>query len=381
MQLELYTQYLIWAFGLALIFGAIANKANFCTMGAVSDWINIGDLGRMRSWMLAVATAIIGVGLLEFLDLVDMSLTTSNDTSNPPYRGANFVWPRHVIGGLMFGVGMTLGSGCGNKSLVRLGEGNLKSLVVLIVMGIASWFMLFTNFSYLGFLQWMLPVSIDFAQQDIQSQDLAAVLFGLAGAEWDNGHRLVIALAVSLPLLFWVSRDADFRRNRELVAAGLIIGALIVIAWYLTAGSRGQLLLEELDFMDERPFFAGAQSFTFIGPTGHAVQYVKEGFASIYLTIGLAAIAGVVIGSFLYTLFFRKVRIEWFVSAGDFFRHVAGGLLMGIGGVLGLGCTVGQGITGMSTLALGSFLTLISIIAGSAATMKYQYYLMMRELD
>ena len=381
MQIDIYSETLLWAFGLALIFGAIANRANFCTMGAVSDWINIGDLGRMRSWMLAIATAVIGVGLLEYFDLADLSLTTSNETSNPPYRGANFVWLRHVVGGLMFGVGMTLGSGCGNKTLIRLGEGNLKSLVVLLVMGVATWFMLFTNFSYNVFLQWMLPFGIDFTQQDIASQDLAAVLFGLAGAEWDNAHRLVIALAVALPLLFWVLREADFRRNTELLSAGLIIGALIVIAWYITAGAGGQALLEELDFMDERPFFAGAQSFTFIGPTGHAVQYVKEGFASIYLTIGLAAVIGVLVGSFLYTLVFRKLRIEWFVDWNDFFRHVAGGLLMGIGGVLGLGCTIGQGITGLSTLALGSFLTLVSIIAASAATMKYQYYLMMRELD
>ncbi|HKJ53882.1 MAG TPA: YeeE/YedE thiosulfate transporter family protein, partial [Gammaproteobacteria bacterium] len=158
-----------------------------------------------------------------------------------------------------------------------------------------------------------------------------------------------------------------------------IIGLLIVIAWWVTAGPRGQALLDELAFMDQRPFFAGAQSFTFIGPTGHAAQYLKQGFSSIYLTFGLATLAGVVVGSFVYNLLFRKVRIEWFVTWSDFFRHVAGGLLMGIGGVLAMGCTVGQGITGMSTLALGSFLTLISIIAGSVATMKYEYYLMMRE--
>ena len=133
--------------------------------------------------------------------------------------------------------------------------------------------------------------------------------------------------------------------------------------------------------MDERPFFTGAQSLTFIGPTGHLVQYVKQGLSSIFLTFGVAALAGVVVGSFLYTLVFPKVRIEWFVSRNDFLRHVIGALLMGVGGVLAMGCTIGQGITGVSTLALGSILTIIAIIAGSAATMKYQYYLMMREDD
>jgi uncharacterized membrane protein YedE/YeeE len=261
MELDLYTQSLLWAFGLSLVFGGIANKANFCTMGAVSDWINMGDLNRMRSWMLAVVTAILGVGILEYTGSIDLSLTTSNETSNPPYRTANFIWLRHLLGGLMFGVGMTLASGCGNKTLVRLGEGNMKSLVVLIIMGICAWWMLFTNLSYNGFLQWMLPLSIDFSLQDRGPT-----------------HGLIIALLAGLPLLFWILRAGDFRQNLELVSAGLVIGALIVIAWYVTAGGAGQTLMEELEFMDEPPFFTGAQSLTFIGPSGHIVQYLKESF-------------------------------------------------------------------------------------------------------
>ena len=381
MDINLYTQSLLWAFGLSVVFGAIANKANFCTMGAVSDWINMGDLNRMRSWMLAVATAILGVGILEYTGSIDLSLTTSNETSNPPYRVANFIWLRHLLGGLIFGVGMTLASGCGNKTLVRLGEGNMKSLVVLTIMGICAWFMLFTNFSYNGFLQWMLPLSIDFSLSDIPSQDIASVVFGFAGVEWGPAHGLIVALLASLPLLFWILKASDFRQNFELLSAGMVIGLLIVVAWYVTAGPSGLALMEELEFMDEPPFFTGAQSLTFIGPTGHIAQYLKEGFAATFLTFGVATIVGVIIGSFLYTLIFRKIRIEWFVSWNDFFMHAVGAVMMGIGGVLAMGCTIGQGISGVSTLALGSILTILSIIAGSAATMKYQYYLMMREDD
>lgn len=381
MELDLYAQSLLWAFGLSIIFGAIANKANFCTMGAVSDWVNMGDLSRMRSWMLAVVTAILGVGLLEYTGSIDLSLTTSNETSNPPYRVANFIWLRHLLGGLIFGVGMTLASGCGNKTLVRLGEGNMKSLVVLAIMGICAWFMLFTNLSYNGFLQWMLPLSIDFSLRDIPSQDIAAVVFGLAGIEWDATRGFIIALLAGLPLLFWILKARDFRQNLDLLLAGLIIGALIVVAWYITAGPGGLLLMEELHFMDDPLFFTGAQSLTFIGPTGHIAQYLKEGFAATFLTFGVATVAGVILGSFLYTLLFRKIRIEWFVSWNDFLMHAIGAVMMGIGGVLAMGCTIGQGISGVSTLALGSILTILSIIAGSAATMKYQYYLMMREDD
>jgi uncharacterized membrane protein YedE/YeeE len=380
MQLDLYSQSLLWAFGLSVIFGVIANKANFCTMGAVSDWVNIGDLSRLRAWFLAIATAIIGVGILEYSGSIDMSLTTSNETSNPPYRSANFIWLRHLVGGLMFGVGMTLASGCGNKTLVRLGEGNMKSLVVLAIMGIAAWWMLFSNFGYTVFLQWMLPLSIDFSQHDIAGQDITAVLAGVGGSATPV-LGLSVALLFGCALLFWVLRARDFRENRELLSAGLIIGLLIVIGWYVTAGASGQALLDELDFMDQRPFFTGAQSLTFIGPSGHVAQYLKEGFAAIYLTFGVATLAGVIVGSFLYTLIFRKLRIEWFITWNDFMMHAIGAILMGIGGVLAMGCTIGQGITGVSTLALGSILTLVAIIAGSAGTMKYQYYLMMREDD
>ncbi len=381
MELDLYTQSLLWAFGLSLVFGAIANKANFCTMGAVSDWINMGDLNRLRSWLLAITTAIIGVGLLEYSGSIDLSLTTSNETSNPPYRSANFIWLRHLVGGIMFGIGMTLASGCGNKTLVRLGEGNMKSLVVLAIMGIAAWWMLFSNLSYNGFLQWMLPLSIDFSNHGIAAQDIAAVLFGLSGIETGPAIGFIVALVVALPLLAWIMISADFRSNHELSSAGLIIGLLIVIGWYVTAGANGQALLEELDFMDERPFFSGAQSLTFIGPTAHIAQYIKEGFSALFLTFGVTTVAGVVVGSFLYTVIFRRVRIEWFVTWKDFTMHAIGALVMGIGGVLAMGCTIGQGITGVSTLALGSIVTILAIIGGSAATMKYQYYLMMREDD
>jgi len=381
MQLSLYSQYLLWAFALSFVFGAIANRANFCTMGAVSDWINIGDLNRMRSWMLAIAVAILGVGILEYTGSIDMSLTINNATSNPPYRTPNFVWLRNLLGGLMFGVGMTLASGCGNKTLVRIGEGNMKSLIVLVVMSIVAWWMLFTNLTYNAFLQWMTPVSINFAQSQIPSQDIPTVFSGLTGIEDSASVGLIVALLGGAALLLWILRSRDFRENLELLIAGLVIGTIIVIGWYVTAGPSGQALLEELDFMDQRPFFTGAQSLTFIGPTGHLAQYIREGFSSIYLTFGVATVVGVVVGSFVYTLLFRKIRLEWFASWQDFVAHVAGAVLMGVGGVLAMGCTIGQGITGVSTLALGSILTIVSIITGSALTMKYQYYRMMREPD
>jgi uncharacterized membrane protein YedE/YeeE len=379
MQFDLYTQLLIWGFVLAVALGAIANKTNFCTMGAVSDWVNMGDLNRLRAWILAMAVAILGVGGLEYLGLIDMSLTVSNDTSNPPYRTTNFVWLRHLVGGLLFGVGMTLASGCGNKTLVRLGEGNMKSVIVLTVMALAASLMLFTSFDYLVFLQWMTPLSIDFADHGVTGQDLGSVFTGLLNLDSSPALLLVPALVIGIAMMFWVLKDAHFRGDRDLVFAGLAIGLLVVTVWYLTAGATGQLLLEELEFMDERPYAAGAQSFSFIAPGAHIVQYIYQGFAWSYLSFATVVVLGVISGSLLYTLAFRKIRIEWFVSWKDFRSHVGGAVLMGVGGVLGMGCTIGQGISGMATLALGSLFTVIAIIIGSAATMKYQYYRIMNE--
>ena len=372
---------LIGGFVLAAILGAIANRSHFCTMGAVSDWVNIGDMNRLRSWCLAMSTAILGVGLLEYSNIVDMSLTEANDTASPPYRTPTFVWLRHLVGGLMFGVGMTLGSGCGNKTLVRIGEGNLKSALVLLCMALSASVMLFTSFDHVVFLQWMAPVAVDFSAFGGTGQDIGSTLGIAFRLEEPGTAGLIAALVCGLGLLGWVLNSRDFRGQTDLLVAGLIIGLVVVIGWYITAGATGQNLLDELDFLDERPYAAGAQSFSFVAPTAHTAQYIYQGFAPVYLTFGVVSVLGVVIGSFIYTVTFRKIRIEWFHTRDDFFRHLAGGVLMGVGGVLGMGCTIGQGISGVSTLALGSILTVLAIIGGSAVTMKYQYYRMMREID
>jgi uncharacterized membrane protein YedE/YeeE len=378
-ELGLYSQTLIWFFAIALVFGALANKTNFCTMGAVADWANFGDLNRMRSWVLAIAFTVIGVGVLEYLGILDMSLTSSNETSTPPYRFTTFVWLRHLVGGAMFGIGMSLASGCGNKTLVRLGEGNLKSLVVLLMITASASLMFFTSFDYNLFLQWMTPLSIDFAEMGANGQDIASVISVVADVEDTPTLRLMVPLTVGGIQLVWVFMSADFRKEKLLIFTGLVIGGLALLGWYLTAGPQGLELIEELEFMDNPPYASGAQSVTFIGPTAHLAQYIYSGFDFTYLSLGVVLLVGVVAGSFLYTLIFRGIRLEWFVAWDDFFRHVIGGILMGVGGVLALGCTIGQGITGFSTMAIGSFVSIAGIVVASMMTMKYQYYSMVHE--
>ncbi len=369
-------------FILAAIMGATANKTNFCTMGAVSDWVNMGDTGRFRAWVFAIAVAIIGVMIMQLGGLVDMSLTISNNTSQPPYRTPSFVWPRYILGGLIFGIGMVLGSGCGNKTMVRIGGGNLKSIVVFIMIGISAYLMLFTDFFYLAFLQWMAPISPTLTDYGIASQDLGAIAGGVVGMEDTSTLYYIFAGAIGLGLLAWAFKSKDFRGSFDNILGGAVVGLVVVGAWYVTAGDMGQSWLEEIEWMEQKPRAFGAQSFTFIAPTGQSLYYLQTDPANFKLvTFAMVALVGVIVGSFVWALFTRAFRFEWFASGGDAVRHIIGGLLMGIGGVLGMGCTIGQGITGFSTLALGSILTFGSIVLGSALTMKVQYYKMVYEAE
>lgn len=380
---------LLWAtFALAVVMGMVVNKTNFCTMGAVSDAVNMGDYGRVRAWLLAIAVAVVGVAVLEFLGLARPG------DAFPPYRGAQLLIGENLIGGLLFGIGMTLASGCGNKVLIRIGGGNLKSIVVLVIIALIAYFMINpfpgsdkTLMSIL-FIDWIRPLSLNVGS----SQDLGALLGGPAGA---GVARLVIAALIGLGLLYYIFKSADFRANRDHILGGLVVGLVILGAWYLTSnlrvGAGGEVFsltsyYEQWDMLAEsaegkpaqgRPL--SPQSFTFINPMGQTLGYLGAGFDAKQLTFGVMSLVGVILGSLLWALLSRGFRIEWFSSFKDFTNHLIGAVLMGFGGVLAMGCTIGQAITGVSTLALGSILTFGAIVLGSALTMKVQYYRMVYE--
>lgn len=373
----------LWgAFLLAFIMGAVANKTGFCTMGAVSDMVNIGDYGRFRSWLLAIAVALIGVTILESQGAVDV------DNSFPPYRDSQLIWLDNILGGLLFGIGMTLASGCGNKTLVRIGGGNIKSIFVFLVIGLIAYYM--TNplpdtdqtlFSLL-FYDWIRAPAISLQT----SSDLGSIVSP------DNPMmaRLVIGALLTLALLYYIFKSAEFRKSFDHILGGLVIGLAVLGAWYLssniTINADDELMsmptyYEQWDLLadDEegKPVAArplSPQSYSFINPIGQTYGYATSGLQSTYLTFGIVAVLGIISGSLLWALLTKSFRIEWFANVKDALNHLFGAILMGFGGVLALGCTVGQGITGVSTLALGSFLVLFSIVLSSALTMKVQYY-------
>ena len=374
MELTIHNQVLLAVFVIAAIMGAVANKTNFCTMGAVSDWVNIGDTGRMRAWVFAMTVALAGVLGMEAAGMVNLYGETF-----PPYRTANFAWLRYLLGGLLFGIGMTLGSGCGNKTLVRVGSGNLKSLTVLTVASVAAYLMLWTPLFEKAFVPWIGPTTVNLAHYGVPNQELSTVMAAMVGMQGAPALHLAVGALVAVGMLVFVFKSGDFRGSRDNILGGAVVGLAIVAGWWITGGPWGQKWKEFAEFATDVPSRVQVQSYTFVSPMGDSARYVLDPANLALVNFGVMALAGVIAGSLVYALATRTFRIEWFASRKDFVNHALGGALMGIGGVLSMGCTVGQAITGISTLAIGSILTFLAIVIGSAGTMKYQYWRMMQE--
>ena len=356
------------SFAVAFILGAISARTQFCTLGAVSDIVNMNDYSRMRMWVLAMVVAIIGAQILSAFNLVDLSKSF--------YVRPNITWASYIIGGLMFGAGMTLASGCGSRTLVRIGGGNVKSLVVFLFLGVAAYMTLRGLFGVwrVGYLD---VINTDVSVRGIAGQDLGN-LIGTLGIERKTA-QMAAASAIALAMLVFVLKGADFRKSRDGWLGGLGYGLAVVAGWYITAhigfGENADL---------EMVFFGTnskqAESLSFVAPVAYSVELLMLwSDKSLIVTFGIASTLGMILGSFAYALAFRRFRWEGFANVEDTRNHILGAVLMGAGGVTAMGCTIGQGISGVSTLALGSFIALVSMIIGCYATLKYQYWKLMQE--
>jgi uncharacterized membrane protein YedE/YeeE len=352
------------AFLLAFIFGAVGNKTNFCTMGAVSDWVNMGDTGRLRMWLLAIAVALVGSSALQLAGVVDLSKSI--------YPGPNFTWLSYIVGGFLFGVGMTLGSGCGSKTLIRIGGGNLKSLIVYVFLGIAAYMTLKGLFGAfrVGVLE-KAAVTLP-TGQDLPS--LAAAATGTARSTW----TAILAAVLGGALAAFAYASREFRASFDYTLGGVVTGLVVVGGW-VVSGVVGHVA-EDPNTLQEAFVATNTgrmESFSFVSPMAYTLEYLMLWTdKSRIVTYGIASGLGVIAGSAAYALATRTFRWEGFRDAGDTANHIVGGMLMGFGGITALGCTIGQAITGISTLALGSIITFAAIVAGSALTMKYQYWRM-----
>jgi len=269
---------------------------------------------------------------------------------------------------------MTLGSGCGSRTLIRIGTGNLKSLVVAIVLALTAYMTL------KGILGVFRVAALDSVGATLAgSQDLPSLIAGPLGFD----KRIVLAalgLAISLGLAAFVFRAREFR-TFDNVLGGVVVGLVVVGGWYLS-GHVGHLA-EDPATLEEKFLATNSgrmESLSFVAPQAYFLELLMLwSDKSRVMTFGTASVLGMVAGSLAWSLASRTFRLESFRDAEDLINHMVGGALMGFGGVLALGCTIGQGISGLSTLALGSFLAFFAIVAGAALTMKIQYWRLMRQ--
>lgn len=347
MELESATVLGLGGLAIGFVLGGVTQRTNFCTLGGISDYVLMGEGSRLRAWALATAVAIIGTQALAFTGHIDINKSI--------YLTANMGWLGAIFGGLIFGYGMTKTGGCALRTLVRLGAGNLKSLVVLLVIASVAYMTLRGIIAPLR-LQ-IETTNLDLATKGIASQnmgDIAAKFTGVAAATM----RMAFAVVVPLILLVWCFKDAEFRSNKRDIFAGLVVGACTIAGWVVT----GILAADEFT-----PVPLG--STTFVAPIAEGLQYLMTWTGATF-NFGIALAGGVLAGSLLTALAFGKFRLESFADQDDLLRHLGGAFLMGIGGVTALGCTIGQGTTGMSTLALSSLLTWASIYAGGYVGIK-----------
>ena len=336
------------------IFGALLHTTNYCVMGAVSDWQIAGDKGRLGAVALSAATAIVVVQLLNAAGAVDLSRSF--------YLTPRINWAGAIGGGLLFGIGMVYAGGCPSRSLVRAGSGDVRAIVCLITLAIATYA---TISGLLGSFRMFLdgPVAIDLKPLALTTQSLPDFL-GVAGLAVPLA-RVLGSIAIAAPLLMFAIGPAKILQNRRNVIAGLGVGLLVSVGWLLTGLAADDLAAKPITPL----------SLSFVRPVADAIDWIERSTALGLPGFGAASVFGVMLGGFASTFIksgFKPggVRLSGFADAQDLIRHMFGAIAMGIGGVLALGCSIGQGVTGISTLSAQSLLACAAIIAGTVLGLK-----------
>ena len=333
--------------GLAVgtLFGAVLHATNYCVMGAVTDWRISGDKGRLGAAALAAATAIIGTQMLDAAGVVDLSKSMS--------LAPRLNWFGAAAGGLLFGAGMVYAGGCPSRGLVRAGSGDVRALVALVTMAI---FAFATISGVFGSLRAAIDrtTAIEVGVFGLNSQGLSHVL-AAAGFGSDRARVLAAAL-LSIPLIVFAVRSCLILSQPRNLIGGLAVGGLAVLGWAMTGLTA--------DEMAVRPMTP--QSLSFVRPVGDAIDWIERSTALGLPGFGASSVFGVMFGSFLMSLLVgHRFTFAGFADGRDLQRHVMGAAAMGCGGVLALGCTIGQGVTGLSTLSLQSMIAAAAIVGGA----------------
>jgi hypothetical protein len=324
-----------------LMLGITMVWTRFCTMGAVADIAISGNYGRMRSWLLAICVAIIGTQIATALEFIDISQTS--------YLQSKVYLPAAIIGGGMFGFGMVFACGCGARSLVMAGCGDLRALVAVMVLGTFAYMTIrgifavprawFYSVTVLDTGSWLAFPSVDSTFADA---------FNLK----ESTSKVLGTLTIIAPFLWFIFKDQEFRHSIRRIFAGITVGSLVVAGWLATGWFARD------DFED-----VPVVSLTFVEPVGDTLQYLMI-WTGASITFGVAVVGGTMIGGMITSILRKEFYIRGFEDAPEMGRYMGGGALMGMGGAIAGGCTFGQGITGVSTLGFASFLALGSIIIG-----------------
>ena len=344
---------------LGLLLGALAQSTRFCTMGAIADWFSFGGTARMLMWVLAIAVAATGS-----LVLIEMSWLDATKTNAWSTR---LLWLSNTVGGLIFGFGMVLAAGCPQRNLVKAGAGNLKAWVTLLVAAVSAQMTLRGVLSELrvGFFD-TFSVSLN------TPQDVASIL--VHGGAWDVGQLRWLVLGAYLVIagaLLW-----RHRRSMEVAhwVGGAGVGLLVVAAWCLTAYVG--FIAEHPETLE--PSWSGTYShrpeaLSFAAPLAHSLDLLTLwSDRNNVATYGVMVCLGTLLGSAAAALIRHEFHIESFSNPTDMAHHIAGGVLIGFGGVTAMGCSIGQGISGLALQSAGAILAVAGITAGAWLGLRYQ---------
>jgi len=333
---------LLCAFAIGAAFGAIGLLSGFCLTSGLRNWTLKDDGMLLRSFALAAGVAVIGTQLLAACGLVDLSKSI--------YLQPSFSAPLILFGGLIFGYGMVLANACASRALVLLGRGNLRSLTVVITIAIVA------PMTLKGLIAPARLAFLNATATTPRAISLPALL--TASGLGETSAHVVAALLFGGTLLFFAFSDASFRRAYGQIAAGIAIGALIVAGWFVTGHIGND---------DFNP--VTVTSLSFIAPIADSVQYIMLSTGST-LSFGVALVAGVLLGSFATAIMTGRFALEGYASPRHMLRSISGAALMGAGGAMAYGCTVGQGLTGLSTLGLPSLIGVAGILVGASAALR-----------
>ncbi|GLS34788.1 hypothetical protein GCM10010869_03760 [Mesorhizobium tianshanense] len=326
------------------VMGYFARREHFCTMSALERHWYAGDSAGLRTWVLAAAVALALTQILAAAGYADIGASF--------YLASDFVWTGYVLGGLAFGFGMALVGTCGFGALVRTGGGSLRSIVVLSMLGVSA---LAAQKGLIAQARVPIVDSLGIDMSGIGGQSLASIASAAVGAD----VRWLVALLVALGMLWWVFRDGGYRSKWGSIAVGTIIGAAIAFGWAATTYAARHAF---------EPVQIEAGSF--VVPVADTILQLIT-FTGEFPDYGVGLVVGVVLGAAACAFGRKDVRWEACDDARELGRHLAGGFLMGVGGVFAMGCTIGQGVSAVSALAISAPVVLVSIGIGARMGLAY----------